>query len=97
MADIYEALDLRLRRRVAIKALHPEHGRAPISAADFFRRPCSAPQIDHPHVVPIFDHGEERALGGEPVLFPRPAASKASPCASGPLSPRCRSPTPCAS
>ncbi|MBK8262594.1 MAG: protein kinase [Nannocystis sp.] len=26
-------------------------------------------QIDHPHVVPIFDHGEERALGGEPVLF----------------------------
>jgi serine/threonine protein kinase len=69
MADIYEALDLRLRRRVAIKALHPEHGRAPDQRRRFFQEAVLGAQIDHPHVVPIFDHGEERALGGEPVLF----------------------------
>ncbi|MBK8259989.1 MAG: serine/threonine protein kinase [Nannocystis sp.] len=69
MADIYEALDLRLRRRVAIKALHPEHGRAPDQRRRFFQEAVLGAQIDHPHVVPIFDHGEERSLGGEPVLF----------------------------
>ncbi|MBK8260429.1 MAG: serine/threonine protein kinase [Nannocystis sp.] len=70
MADIYEALDLRLRRRVAIKALHPEHGRAPDQRRRFFQEAVLAAQIDHPHVIPIFDHGEEPATsGGEPVLF----------------------------
>ncbi|MBK8261974.1 MAG: protein kinase [Nannocystis sp.] len=69
MADVYEALDLRLRRRVAIKALHPEHGRAPDQRRRFYQEAVLAAQIDHPHVIPIFDHGEEPALGGEPVLF----------------------------
>jgi serine/threonine protein kinase len=70
MADIYEALDLRLRRRVAIKALHPEHGRWPEQRRRFYQEAVISAQIDHPHVVPILDHGEQPAApGGEPVLF----------------------------
>jgi serine/threonine protein kinase len=70
MADVYEALDLRLRRRVAIKAIHPEHGRWPEQRRRFFQEAVIGAQIDHPHVMPIFDHGEEPAApGGEPVLF----------------------------
>jgi serine/threonine protein kinase len=70
MADVYEALDLRLRRRVAIKAIHPEHGRWPEQRRRFFQEAVIGAQINHPHVMPIFDHGEEPAApGGEPVLF----------------------------
>jgi len=70
MADVYQALDLRLRRPVAIKAIHPEHGRWPEQRRRFFQEAVIGAQIDHPHVMPIFDHGEEPAApGGEPVLF----------------------------
>jgi serine/threonine protein kinase len=54
---------------LGLKALHPEHGRAPDQRRRFFQEAVLGAQIDHPHVVPIFDHGEERSLGGEPVLF----------------------------
>ncbi|MBK8265070.1 MAG: serine/threonine protein kinase [Nannocystis sp.] len=70
MADLYEALDLRLRRRVAIKALHPEHGRQPEQRRRFLQEAVIGARVDHPHVIPIFDHAEEPAApGGEPVLF----------------------------
>jgi serine/threonine protein kinase len=70
MADIYQALDLRLRRRVALKAMHPEHGRSPEQRCRFFQEAVIGAQIDHPHVGTIFDHGEEPAApGGEAVLF----------------------------
>jgi serine/threonine protein kinase len=70
MADIYDAFDLRLRRRVALKALHPEHARTTDQRRRFFQEAVIAAKLDHPHIMPIFDHGEDlSAHGGEPVLF----------------------------
>ena len=69
MADVYEAEDRGLRRRVAVKALHPEHGRTEDQRRRFVQEALLGAAIDHPHVMPILDRGEARPRGCEPILF----------------------------
>jgi len=61
MATVYLARDLKHERRVAIKVLRPELSTA-LGAQRFLREVRIAAQLQHPHIVPIFDSGEAAAL-----------------------------------
>jgi len=69
MADVYEGEDRGLCRRVAVKALHPEHARTDDQRRRFSQEALLGAAIDHPHVMPILDRGEARLRGSEPILF----------------------------
>jgi serine/threonine-protein kinase len=62
MATVYLAEDLRHRRRVALKVLHPELASA-IVLDRFLREVETAAGLTHPHIVPLFDSG---AIPAEP-------------------------------
>jgi serine/threonine protein kinase len=56
MAVVYEAIDRRLKRTVALKMLHP-HLRKDWEATNRFKREAlAAAKIDHPHIVRIFEY-----------------------------------------
>ena len=59
MATVYLALDTRLDREVALKVMRPHlvHDEAFVSR--FRREARSAAQLSHPHVVQVFDQGED--------------------------------------
>ncbi len=63
MAFVYRAEDLKHHRPVAIKVLKPELS-ANIGAERFLREVELAAQLQHPHVVPVYDSG---AVG--PALY----------------------------
>jgi len=57
MATVYLARDLRHKRPVALKVLHPELGS--VVGADRFEREIElAARLQHPHILPVFDSGE---------------------------------------
>jgi len=61
MATVYLARDLRHRRPVAVKVLHPEL--AYVVGADRFLREIEvAANLNHPHILPLFDSGEVDGL-----------------------------------
>lgn len=57
MATVYQAEDLRHHRRVAIKVLHPEQSAA-VGKERFLREITTTANLQHPHIVPVFDSGE---------------------------------------
>jgi serine/threonine protein kinase/tetratricopeptide (TPR) repeat protein len=57
MATVYLAQDLRHKRRVALKVLHPDLSSS-IGPDRFLREIQLAAQLNHPHIVPLFDSGE---------------------------------------
>ena len=66
MATVYDAVDERLQRPVAVKVLRPDlAGRADVRAR-FESEARSAAQLTHPNVVAVFDTGE--AEDGTPFL-----------------------------
>jgi len=54
MAAVYRALDLRLHRHVAIKALPPELAFNADVRTRFLREAQTAAQLSHPNIVPIY-------------------------------------------
>lgn len=62
MATVYEAIDLRLDRRVAFKVMHPHLAADPGFVARFEREAKSAARLAHPHVVGVYDQGEADGL-----------------------------------
>lgn len=62
MATVYEAIDLRLDRRVALKVMHPHLAADPGFVARFEREAKSAARLSHPHVVGVYDQGESDGL-----------------------------------
>ena len=58
MAAVYEALDLRLDRRVALKVLDFELGRGAEFRRRFLRESRFAASLDHPSIVPIYEASE---------------------------------------
>ncbi|MBK5267888.1 MAG: Stk1 family PASTA domain-containing Ser/Thr kinase [Acidimicrobiia bacterium] len=62
MADVWEATDTLLGRRVAIKILHPQFATDDNFIARFRREAQSAANLSHPNIVSIFDWGEEGSL-----------------------------------
>ena len=64
MATVYLARDLRHDRKVALKVLRPEL--AAILGADRFLKAIEVTaNLQHPHILPLFDSGE---AGGGPGM-----------------------------
>jgi eukaryotic-like serine/threonine-protein kinase len=57
MATVYLATDLRHRRPVALKVLHPELS-ALLGSERFLKEIELTANLQHPHVLPLFDSGE---------------------------------------
>jgi len=58
MAVVYEAWDTRLARSVALKVLPFSAGLQPISVMRFQHEAQVLAQLDHPHIVPVYNVGE---------------------------------------
>jgi len=67
MASIYEALDIRLDRRVAVKIMHPHLANDEEYVSRFIREAKAAASLSHPNVVAIQDQGWNE--GGVPAVF----------------------------
>jgi hypothetical protein len=61
MATIYLGRDLRHRRHVAIKVLHPELSAA-LGPERFLREIELTASLQHPHILPLFDSGSAAGL-----------------------------------
>lgn len=59
MAVVYEATDMRLDRVCALKIMHPNLGEDDDFAGRFVREARSAARLSHPHVVAVFDQGDD--------------------------------------
>ena len=57
MGEVYEAVQLKLDRRVAVKLLSEELSREPEFLARFEREAKSAAALNHPNVVQVYDYG----------------------------------------
>jgi hypothetical protein len=62
MAIVYRAIDVRLRRQVAIKLLPPDLAFRPEVRARFLREAATAAQLSHPNIVPIYTVDEREGL-----------------------------------
>jgi formylglycine-generating enzyme required for sulfatase activity len=65
MGVVFRAEDLHLERTVALKAMLPSMASTPGAKERFFREARAAAALKHPHVVTIFQVGEDR---GAPFL-----------------------------
>ena len=61
MARVFVAHDVRLRRRVVVKVLHPDLA-AGVSVARFEREITTSARLQHPHVVPVHASGDVDGL-----------------------------------
>jgi len=74
MGEVYMAEDTRIERQVAIKVIRNEATPYPDSEATkeaerLFQREMKAISLlDHPHILPLFDFGEEE-VNGAPVTY----------------------------
>jgi len=59
MATVYEATDLRLDRVCALKIMHSGLGDDDDFGGRFVREARSAARLSHPHVVGVFDQGDD--------------------------------------
>jgi serine/threonine-protein kinase len=59
MATVYEATDTRLERPVAVKVMHSGLGDDHDFAARFVREAKAAARLSHPHVVGVYDQGDD--------------------------------------
>lgn len=62
MAAVYSATDLRLDRRVALKIMHAHLARDEEFVTRFRQEARTAARLSHPHVVSVFDQGEDEDL-----------------------------------
>ena len=66
MGAVYEGVQARLERRVAVKLMARELSSNPEAIARFRREAEVTSQLGHPHIVQVFDFGQ--APGGEPYI-----------------------------
>ncbi|MGH8829310.1 MAG: protein kinase domain-containing protein, partial [Jiangellaceae bacterium] len=59
MATVYRALDARLERTVALKIMHPELAADDEFVVRFIGEARSAARLSDPHVVAVFDQGDD--------------------------------------
>jgi beta-lactam-binding protein with PASTA domain/tRNA A-37 threonylcarbamoyl transferase component Bud32 len=59
MADVYEAEDILLNRRVAVKILHANFASDQAFVTRFKREAQAAANLSHPNIVAIYDWGQE--------------------------------------
>jgi serine/threonine-protein kinase len=75
MATVYLARDLRHRRQVAVKVLHPELSAA-LGAERFLREIELTASLQHPHILPLFDSGAAGGPAGCSTRRPCAAATR---------------------
>jgi tRNA A-37 threonylcarbamoyl transferase component Bud32/TolB-like protein len=69
MGQVYEAEDLMLKERVALKVMRPGYG-SPRTATERFRREAQlARRVTHPGVCRLFDVGTHRGSSGREDVF----------------------------
>jgi serine/threonine protein kinase len=81
MATVWLARDLRYERLVAVKVLHPELGAA-LGAERFLREIRVTAQLQHPHILPVFDSGDvqdERGIAPSLLWFTMPYCGRGEP------------------
>ncbi len=62
MAAVYRAYDPLLQRDVALKILYPHYLDDPLLVERFKREAITAAALEHPHIVPIYDVGEQDGM-----------------------------------
>ncbi|HYH66525.1 MAG TPA: protein kinase [Urbifossiella sp.] len=62
MGAVFEAADDRLGRRVALKVMLPTLAAKPASRQRFLREARAAAAVEHDHIVPIYQTGEDRGV-----------------------------------
>ncbi|MET7396391.1 protein kinase [Dactylosporangium sp. NPDC005572] len=87
MAEVWQAVDGRLRRPVAVKILHDEGGADPSLPERFEREGRTVARLSHPNIVAVYDVGID---DGTPYLVMElvQGHSLADELAAGPLDPR---------
>jgi tRNA A-37 threonylcarbamoyl transferase component Bud32 len=66
MGTVYEALHVRLNKRVAVKLMAPDLASDDVALARFHREAAVASHLGHPHLVNVSDFGT--AASGEPYI-----------------------------
>jgi serine/threonine-protein kinase len=61
MSDVYLAQDLKHRRKVAVKVLHEDLALV-LGTERFLREIQIAARLQHPHILPMYDSGEQEGL-----------------------------------
>jgi len=65
MATVYLARDVKHKRLVALKVLHPELAAA-LGSERFHREIEFAARLQHPHILTVLDSGEAAGSFGSP-------------------------------
>lgn len=88
MATVYLALDERLDREVAVKVMRDDLARDPTFVSRFRREARSAARLSHPHVVAVFDQGEDAGDMFLTMEYVPGRTLREVVAAEGPLTPR---------
>lgn len=62
MSTVYEAVDARLDRTVAVKVMHPHLADDEEFVARFIREARAVARLSSPHIVPVYDQGSHDGL-----------------------------------
>jgi serine/threonine protein kinase/Leucine-rich repeat (LRR) protein len=62
MGLVFEAEDIRLKRRVALKVMKPEVAAKEAHRVRFLREAQTAAQVEHDHICPIYQVGEDNGI-----------------------------------
>jgi serine/threonine-protein kinase len=62
MAAVYRASDTVLQRDVALKVLYPQYSDDDSLVLRFQREAVTAASLEHPHIVPVYDVGEQDGM-----------------------------------
>ena len=68
MATVYLAEDLKHDRKVALKVLRPELA-VVVGADRFLQEIKTTAQLQHPHILPLYDSGSTTATQGDGTQF----------------------------
>ena len=79
MGMVFEAQDVRLKRRVALKVMKPEIAKQESHRARFLREAQTAATVEHDHICPIYQVGEEN---GVPFYCDAVSQGRTARCAS---------------
>ena len=69
MGVVFRALDVQLKREVAIKLVGPHVATAPTALARFRREAEAVARLQHPNIIQIFSYGAARTIGGDSVPY----------------------------